>query len=514
MHSPKLSMSTLRPVILCACYLALCGCRLPAAAQASGLAPDSSRIAPIIEAVRARDFDKALELSQTALRKDPRDYRILTLRGMAYAGKGTLPLALNSYGQALKLSPNYLPALEGEAQSQYQLGTPSAKQSILRVLRLRPGDPTSLAMLGFLEYRQDNCPSAISDFENAQPVLATQPIAQAAFATCLARGGQYDRSIPLLQQALVSAPAPAAASIRLNLALAQWKAGRPAEALATLQPVIENNDQRDQNVDDALLLAADIHESVNETQLAIELIRRVILAHPTRVDAYLAFANLSYDHSSMQVGIDILNVGIQQLPGEARLYLVRGILYTQLGKYEEATQDFSTADHLHAHLALLGAAEGLSASQQHNGSEALSKFRAAVKAQPDDALANYLLAEALAEQSPDEGTPLYVEEENAAQRACKADPSMSAAHDLLAGIYLQDGHADLALQQSQLALQYDPKDQEALYHSVLALRKTGDKSRIASLLKQLAALRTSTQPEQTQNRRYELEEVPPASNAH
>lgn len=511
MNRSKLSLLSVIS-FLCACLIAPHGW-LPVSAQTAGPGAAASAFAPIVEAVRARDFGRALELSQTALRKDPRDYRIWTLRGMAHAGKGALPSALDSYEHALKLNPGYLPALEGAAQTRYQLGSPAARQSVLQVLKIRPGDPTSLAMLGFLEYKQGNCPQAISHFEDAEPVLATQPIAQAAFATCLASAKQYDRAIPLLQQALAAAPAQNSATIRLNLALAQWKSEHPDDALATLQPAIDNQDQSTQNLNDALILAADIYESVNKTQQAIELLRRAILANPSRVDAYLAFANLSYDHSSMQVGIDILNVGIKQLPGEARLYLVRGILYTQLGKYDEATHDFSTANRLRAQFATLGAVEGLSASQQHNSGEALKKFRAAAKAQPDDALANYLLAEALAEQSPEEGTPDYREELTAAQRACKLDQSMTAAHDLMAGIYLQQDHPELALQQSQLALRYDPKDQQALYHSVLALRKTGDKVQIASLLKQLAALRASAQLEQTQNRRYQLEEVSPASAA-
>jgi len=84
--------------------------------------------------------------------------------------------------------------------------------------------------------------------------------------------------------------------------------------------------------DDALLLAADIYESTGDSQHAVELLRKGILANPKNADAYLDFAALSYDHSSIQVGIDILNLGLTQLPREARLYLVRGILYVQLGR--------------------------------------------------------------------------------------------------------------------------------------------------------------------------------------
>ena len=465
--------------------------------------PQADGIAPIVDSVRSRNFDATLQLSRAALKKDPRDYRIWTLRGMAYAGKGILAPASEAYEHALDLNTDYLPALEGAAQTKYQQGSPDAKQAILRVLKHQPGDPTSLAMLGFLEYRSDECSDAITHLEKVEQALASQPIVLAAYASCLARDAQYERAIPLLKQALASAPT--AATIRLNVALAEWKANRLRDALATLQPAV------DENVVDALLLAADIHEAINETQQAVELLRRAILANPKNLSAYLDFANLSYDHSSMQVGIDIVSVGIKQLPDEERLYLVRGILFTQLGKYEDAAQDFGTANRLNPQLSVIGAAEGLAASQQRNLKEAVKKFRAAVKAHPDDALTNYLLADALSEESPEEGTSEYKEELAAIQHACELDPSMTAAHDLLASIYLQEEHLELALEQSRTALQYDPKDQQALYHSVLALRKTGDKAQVAALLKELALLRTATQTEHAQNKRYQLEEVAPVN---
>jgi tetratricopeptide (TPR) repeat protein len=240
------------------------------------------------------------------------------------------------------------------------------------------------------------------------------------------------------------------------------------------------------------------------------LLRKAILADPTNVDAYLDFADLSYDHASMQVGIDILNAGMTQLPNEARLYLARGILYTQLGKFDLATEDFATANRLDPKLTVLGAAEGLVASQQHKSAEALRAFRAAAKAQPKDALTQYLLAEALSQESLHQGSSDYAEELGAAKLACRLDPSMVPAHDLLATIYLRDGRSSLAIEQSKAALAIDPKDQQALYHLILALRKTGQRDQMSSVLKQLAALRNETQSEARQNKVYQLQEIPVA----
>jgi tetratricopeptide (TPR) repeat protein len=156
----------------------------------------------------------------------------------------------------------------------------------------------------------------------------------------------------------------------------------------------------------------------------------------------------------------------------------------------------------------------LAESQQHKSSDALSSFRAAARAQANNALTQYLLAEALSQEAPSEGSGDYAEEITAAKRACRLDPSLVAAHDLLATIYLQDGHDDLAITESRAALAVDPQDQQALYHEILALRQTGQKDQIPSLLKQLAALRQQSQEEAARNKRYQLQESPVAASAH
>lgn len=488
--------------------LLICACLGTAHTVSAQTNLRASPVDGITQSLRNQNFDRALRDCDAALKKTPRDQRIWTLRGIAYAGRGEPSAALDSYRHALALDPAYLPALEGAAQMEYQQRSARAKPLILRVLAQLPNDPTSHTMLAFLEYAAKDCAGAIPHFEQGGEVLANQPIALAAYGACLAQAGQYNQAIPRFQQALSAAPSME--SIRFNLALAQWKANQPQEALLTLQPAIESVTSQG----DPLLLAAAIYESMNDTQPAVELLRKAILSDPRNVDAYLDFANLSYDHASMQVGIDILNAGIGQLPNEGRLYLVRGILYTQLGKFDEAAEDFGTANRLDPKLSVLGAVQGLAASQQHKSVEALTAFRAAARAHPKDALTQYLLAEALSLEGPHQGSSDYAEEIAAAKRACDLDPSMVAAHDLLATIYLRNGYTSLAIKQSNAALAVNPKDQQAIYHLVLGLRKTGEKDRISALLTQLAALRNAAQSDAAQNKRYQLQEIPVTENGH
>jgi len=482
-------------------WLALCANRTLIAQTNQSTSPVSS----IVNAVQSHRFDEALTLSDAALKETPGDKRLWTLRGMAYSGKADSATALNSFEHALKLDAAYLPALEGAAQIEFQAGSSSAKPLILKVLAQLPDDPTSHAMLGFLEYREKDCTQAVSDFEQGLQALANQPNGLGAYASCLVMLNRYEDSVPVFQQAL--ALQPMSQQLRLNLAIAQWKANRASNALETLRPAIESSPV-DEN---ALMLAANIDESINDTTNAVQLLRQAILANPKDVDAYLNFASISFDHASMQVGIDILNAGLTQLPREGRLYLARGVLYAQLGQFHEAASDFDTANRLDPNLSFTGVAEGLVESQEHKSGEALSSFRAAAKAHPDDALTQYLLAEALSQEGKTEGTPEYKEAVAAAERAVKLDPGMVAAHDLLATLYQQSGQTQLAIKESRAALAVDPKDQQAIYHLILSLRKTDEKDQVPALLKQLTELRAAAQAEGAQKQKYQLEEMPVSS---
>ena len=127
-------------------------------------------------------------------------------------------------------------------------------------------------------------------------------------------------------------------------------------------------------------------------------------------------------------------------------------------------------------------------TQQKHSGDALATFSQAAKRKPDDALSQFLLAEALFDQSA--GTDADRKEQIAvAKRAAALDPTMTQAHDLLAALYLQTGQTALAARECDLALRQNPEDQQAVYHLILALRKGDRKQEIPALVKKLVELR-------------------------
>jgi tetratricopeptide (TPR) repeat protein len=209
----------------------------------------------------------------------------------------------------------------------------------------------------------------------------------------------------------------------------------------------------------------------------------------------------------------MLNVGLKYLPREAELYLVRGVLYCQLGDTSKGIADFETADRLNPKLSFPGIAEGIAESQAHKSGEALSTFRVQAQKHPNDALAQYLFAEALSEHGDLEGGLENREEVRAAKLAVKLDPTLSAAHDLLATNYLRARKTELAIHESQEALKNDPSDQQALYHLILAMRKSGNKEETRVLVEHLLKARNVDQAGTKPLQRLQIIEIPTSSSS-
>jgi tetratricopeptide (TPR) repeat protein len=458
-------------------------------------------VAPITSALRAGQFASALQLLRPELEKDPKNARLWTFRGIAFSGNGDKKEALGAFRHALEVSPDYLPALEGAAQIEYEDGGKDAVVLLQHVLQLRPNDPTSHAMLAVLAYRRSDCAAAIPHFEKSGSLAESQPGALQEYGDCLVRLKEPEKAISLFSRALTQSGG-SDLELRCLLASAQMMAQHAKDAIVTLQPLLGEN-ATDANV---LGLAASAYEADGNTPEAVRLLRQAIVANPHDSNLYLDFANLSLDHQSFQVGVDMINVGIAAEPNAAQLYVARGVLYVQLAQYERAEADFEKADALDPRQAMGSAAEGLAAVQENDPDRALATVRAKLAKKPNDPFLLYLRADILTQRGPDPGSAEFREAMESAKKAISLRPSLGSAYDVLAKLYLQAGQNSAAIEQTRKALSYDPKDQTAVYHLIQALRKSGRTNEIPDLLKRLADLRMEGTKQEAAHNRYKLVE--------
>jgi tetratricopeptide (TPR) repeat protein len=455
-------------------------------------------VGQIALALQSKEFDTALELLRPALQSFPGNAQLWTMQGVAYAGQGQKKEALASFQSALKISPDYLPALHGAIQIEFENGSPTAIPLLQRVLRSHPGDSTSHAMLAVLEYQRRNCAAAIGHFEKAGTLLDSQLDALHAYATCLVRLKQPDRAAKVFQRALALDPDDRRE--RRLLASVQLMAHQPQDALATLEPLLHGADA------ETLELAATAYEAVKDTPQAVSTLRQAILLDPENVNLYLDFANLCYAHDSSQVGVNVVSDGIALQPNAAPLYFARGVLYIQLAEYEKGQADFERAYELDPSQSLSSAAQGLAAAQENDLDRALAKVQASLARKPKDAIMLYLQADIIAQKGAEPGTPEFQTAMRSARQAVALEPNLGAARGVLATLYLQTGQYKEAIEECRKALLSDPKDRTAVYHLIQALRKTGRNAEIPDLLKRLALLRQQAAKETSQRYQYKLVE--------
>ena len=467
----------------------------------------NSRIASVTSALRNREFDRALQMLQPALRESPKNPQLWMFQGLAYSGKGDQKSALNSYQSALKVSPDYLPALEGAAQLQYEAGNPEAVPLLQHVLRLRPDDATTHAMLAVIAYKKNDCAAAVEHFFRSESLLNSQPGALQDYGVCLLKLKQTDKAVHIFQQIVASHPDDPRA--RRGLAAIQLTAGQPQDSLSTLQPLLGS----DSDVS-TMQLAAAAYEANKDTPNAVKTLREAIVKDPHNVPLYVDFADIAMSHQSFQAGIEMLNAGLKMQPTAAELYLARGVLYVQLADYEKGEADFKKAEQLDPHQALSAAAQGMVAEEknQNDPDRALATVRAKLTKKPRDGFLWYLQAAILSQKAPAAGSEDFQLGLRSAKKAVTLQPSLSAAHNVLAKFYLDSGQPARAAKECRVVLQQNPTDQTALYHLVLALRKTNDQSEIPELLKRLANARQQATREEGERNRYKLVVSPSAQS--
>jgi tetratricopeptide (TPR) repeat protein len=458
----------------------------------------------ITAALRARNFQRALQLTRSALQAAPRDPQFLTMKGLALSGLGEDHQAIAAYDSALNVAPNYLPALEGAAQIEYNTGGERAARLLNHILEIQPNDETSHAMLAVLDYRRHDCKAAVKHFQFSGKVLLSQPSALEEYGFCLVQTGHPADAVNVYESLL--SPSPQDSRARIHLAAAQFLADRPRDALTTLDPILRQSDASAEALD----IASNAAEKIGDTPRAVQFLREAIVRNPRNVEYYLDFATLAFDHSSFQVGIDMLNVGLSDMPNSAPLYLARGILNVQVGRYDKGESDFETAQRLDPRQAFSSESESLAKLQQNGAGDALRTVRSRLKEHPDDPVLLYLLADALTQNGAQPGSSQFAVALRAAERAIELRPNLLLGRDLLSKLYYDDGKLTQAIEQCRMALRSDPTDQEALYRLVQGLRKTGKTGEIPELLKRLAALREHERNKEASQNRYKLVEPEPS----
>jgi tetratricopeptide (TPR) repeat protein len=468
--------------------------------------PIQSPIQSIESLIRSKHYQQALQETQSKLSGAPQDYHLWALQGIVLSLQGQDQQALDAFDKALAISPNYPAALKAEAQLLYRTQDKRAIPILERILARDAKDLTAHEMLAMVEQKQGDCAGAVAHFLASSERVATHPASLEAYGRCLAQTGQQEKAIPVFAQ--LAALLPERSYPKYDVALLMVQTRQYEAALKLLGPLVA----ADPSDPEILSLASDACEATGDTPKAVSLLRQAIVLSPLTAGYYTRFAALSLNHDSFQVGIDMVDAGLQRLPGEPALYISRGLLYAQLAEYDRAEADFRKAEQLDAKQSVTSFALDLSQLQRNNPEAAIAQVRSQLKIHGESPLLHYLLAKLLFDQGSTADSGNLDEALRSALTAIQLKPDLVEARDLLANIYLRSGKYELAEEESRRALEYDPADQVAVYHLILALRHANSpqsREQIQALVKRLSDAQTAARQEETDRKRFKFEEQTP-----
>lgn len=415
----------------------------------------------LADALAGGRFQDALEMADSLLQTNPRDPRLWTARGLALGGLGRRQDSLASLDRALQIDPNFVPALQGASETTYRSRDKRAATYLEKLLRREPANETAHAMAAVLAFEARDCPAAVGHFEQSRRQVESNELASSQFGHCLLQLGRAEQAVKIFERL------PSSSNNRYNLAVAQLQARRPADAVATLQPLAAAGDAEAVN----LLAAAQAAEGHLES--AIASLRRAAQLSPQDERNYLDLAVLCQKHEALGLAGEILDAGLRRLPGSARLHAMRGVLHAQLAELDQASAAFEQAARLQPDQAY--ASMGLSVLLGQTGrlEGAARLLREKLAQAPGDATLNYLLADALLREGVAPHQPEFAEAREALRRAIRAQPDFAKARATLGKIYMREGDAERAVQELETALRYDPDNRPALSQLLAALRKLG-----------------------------------------
>ena len=478
-------------------------CRMVASASLAlavgSAAQDTPSLTRVAELIRSGQVEQAVRMADRLSEAAPADPRPRTLKGVGLAALGRTEEALEVYASALTIEPDYLPALQGAAELEMRLGRAQAAGRLARILRLQPDNHTAHAMLGVIAYRARDCERALEHFVRGETVVVGDAEALRQRAECRFSLGRFDQAAEDFRRLLARPKANPA--MRYNLGLALYEAGRADEAVTELAALVDAADPPDI---ETLSLLADAQHAALDSPGALATLQRAIGSHPRAERLYLQLAELCIEHGAYDLGVEIVDIGEQNIPASHRILTMRGILLAELGRYDEAETAFAGA--AEADSETQSAAVGLSLTLQKTGrmDESLEVLRQRVAARPDDAVAQFFYSQALIKQGVEPGSPGFREALEGLLLAAERLPGEASPRIELGKLYLQAKQPERAIAVLAEATQLAPDDRQATYNLMIALRRVGRADEAAALAVRMREQLERAQDQEIQRNRYRL----------
>lgn len=466
--------------------------------------------------VRSHQWDEGLTRVLRLLKSQPRNPKALNLAGLALTGKGDIQQANEYFRKCLLVNPGFMPALKNLSINEFnQKQYATAEKHLLSAQKALPDDPVIHLYLGEIFYRQHKYRGAVNAFSRAHDLVLQNPNAAAHLAMSALRVGRQQDALVILDQLQPEKIEP---QTQFELGLALEQINMPDRCIPYLESVHQRfPDSYDIGFDLALAylavkdyphaiqeitaliksghetselnnVLAEAYEDNNDTQQAVDALRRAIALAPEDEDNYLDFATLCMNQRSFNAGLSVIEVGLKYHPKSARLIFMRGVLYAMQDEFDLAEKDFELSAQVEpeGNLGYIGL--GVTYLEAGHDEQAIHVLRQRLREKPDDAGLLYLLGEGLLRTGAPPGSDTYKEAQAALEKSIRINPNLCLPHVSLGTIYLDEDRPNDAVKQLEQAHAIDPTERSAYSHLAVAYRRVGQMEKSKEVLNELKRL--------------------------
>jgi len=324
--------------------------------------------------------------------------------------------------------------------------------------------------------------SSLDDASQAPGGVDAQSEAELQTGIALSSQGRFQEAIPHFLAAQGRVANEFAADF--NLALCYVATGQFRPAIQILNTLAKGGHANA----DVYNLLAQAQLGNGQSQEALAAFQKGVSFNPKNEKLYLLMADACMDHQNYDLGLKVVDVGLQHIPQSARLHYERGVFFSFLDQSDRAGGDLQSAAKLAPGSVIAYLATAQKGLLDGNMTEAIQAARQGIRKDPHNYILLAILGEALIRHGVESGQPEFAEAHAALEGSLAQHPDYWVSHLALGQLDLVANRLDDAISHLEIARQLAPTNPSIYSHLAVAYRKRGDSAEARKMLAILANL--------------------------
>jgi tetratricopeptide (TPR) repeat protein len=235
-------------------------------------------------------------------------------------------------------------------------------------------------------------------------------------------------------------------------------------------------------------LLSQAYVGLGKSKEALDAVKRAAALTPDNEKLYAFVADACTENQNYDLGLNVVDLGLQHLPDSASLHYQRAMFLSSLDEFDAAKPDFALAEKLGA-----GSDIGYLAAAQENLlagkiEEAVHAARDGISAGHGDYRLLTILGEGLLRLGVAPDQSQFAEAQSALSNAVRLRPNYSDAHLALGKLELISHRVNEAVSHLEQARALDPHNPAVYSNLAAAYRERGDAQKAQQMLFELAQI--------------------------